>query len=70
MLGRTTVGTTARVVYYTEFQHIVTDQVVILDLANILYAFANRRAVEGIVWNPNYGPHFRAFEIRKNPDIQ
>lgn len=68
-LGRTTVSTTARLVFYTEFQHIVTDQVVILDLANILYAFANRREVEGIIWNPNYGPHFRGYEIRKNPNI-
>jgi peptide/nickel transport system substrate-binding protein len=69
-LGRTTVNPTARVVFYTEFQHIVTDQVVILDLANILYAFANRSEVEGIVWNPNYGPHFRAYDIRKNPNAK
>ena len=68
-LGRTTVQTTARVLFYTEFQHIVTDEVVLLDLVNKLHAFVARREVEGIVWNPNYGPHFRAYEMRKNPNV-
>ncbi|MBI4178990.1 hypothetical protein HY522_06195, partial [bacterium] len=66
-VGRTTLEPTKRLEYYTEFQRIVTDEVMMIHLVNKLDAFAYRREIEGIRWNPNYGPHYRAYELRKNP---
>ncbi|MGQ0572003.1 MAG: hypothetical protein ACT4P5_21065, partial [Armatimonadota bacterium] len=65
-LGRTTIGSTARTVYYNELQNIVTDEVAMIHLVNKLHSFAYRREVEGIVWNPNYGPHYLAYYMRKS----
>ncbi|MBI4279020.1 MAG: hypothetical protein HY660_11235, partial [Armatimonadetes bacterium] len=67
-LGRATINPSTRAQLYKEFQHIVTDEVAVLYLVNKLHAFAYRKEVEGIRWNPNYGPHFRAYEMNKNPN--
>jgi peptide/nickel transport system substrate-binding protein len=50
---------------YNEIQRTVTGDVLFLYLVNTKFAWARGNNVTGVVWNPNYGPFFRAAEITK-----
>ena len=63
--GRATTDPAQRQTIYNQLQKIITDQQLFLFLVNKQHAWAHRSNVTGIVWNPNYGPHFRANEITK-----
>ena len=65
--GRATTDPAARQTIYNKLQQVITDQALFLFLVNKQHAWANRTNITGIVWNPNYGPHFRANEIKKGP---
>lgn len=65
--GRSTSDQAQRLTIYKKLQQTITDQVLFLFLVNKQHAWAHRTNVTGIVWNPNYGPHFRANEIKKSP---
>lgn len=51
--------------HYNEIQRLLTENAYALWLVNKKYAWAHGNNVTGIVWNPVYGPFFRAHEIRK-----
>jgi len=65
--GRATSDQAQRLTIYNKLQQMITDQALFLFLVNKQHAWAQRTNVTGIVWNPNYGPHFRGNEIKKGP---
>jgi len=65
--GRATADPAQRLTIYSQLQNKITDQVLFLFLVNKQHAWAQRTNVTGVVWNPNYGPHFKGNEIKKGP---
>jgi len=63
--GKSTTDQAKRLQYYNEVQKIVTDQELVLWLVNKQQAWAQGTNVANVVWNPAYGPHFRANDIKK-----
>jgi peptide/nickel transport system substrate-binding protein len=52
---------------YDEAQALLVDEAPTLFLANNLYTFAHRSAIDGLTWIPAYGPFFNAARISKDP---